>query len=569
MDTDATIFCENCERKLPIGRDAPRHTPISGAHLHSEHVPTESEISETAKIIEDEERLLDEYDKAIGQLLQKMDRLQEERGALAKRIGDRRSSISAIRKLPVELWSEIFSYHCNDPCSLTICDARQPKAPTNDLSKVCTRWKTMVVGLPHLWSSIRFHFFEHAQRSFQGPHGSILQKYLQNSREHPLDVTLEHRDRCYHRLPDDEVAGLSLLKTLFNHLPRCSVLQLNLEPVLLHSIDLPTNQWFPFLRSFHEKLSLASPGPGSESNPLDRLRDIILSNAPNLVHVTTMQLFDTWIPGPCPHLVSIEADRTSFPSSLLRLLSKTPSLREFTADKTKLDPGPYLTMPLTLSHLHKITLFHDEVDSSSTAFSVFLDSLTLPALEDAKFGVFGSHGVQIPSGWISLIPGILHRSQCLLWSLDLTLCNMDMNVTEICGTLRSCPTLLDLRILIYPHDGSMRDVPSSNQLLLDLASPSSGGFLPKLKTLIIEEDLSTLTASVVEAVLTVAERRSPHRAPLYGLASLAEIGFRSCTGGLAYVAHPGNAEGNLDDWCATVEARIEALEEDEMICEID
>ncbi|KAJ6517512.1 hypothetical protein C8R47DRAFT_255505 [Mycena vitilis] len=105
---------------------------------------------------------LKRYDAEIEQLQGLLSRLVSERRALAEHLGACRKVSAPIRRLPVELLTEIFqaSIPCKEntktPHSSTSKEEldRLAKRSLLELSQVSSLWHTIAIGTPQLWSTI-------------------------------------------------------------------------------------------------------------------------------------------------------------------------------------------------------------------------------------------------------------------------------------------------------------------------------------------------------------------------------------------------------------------------------
>ncbi|KAF9255540.1 hypothetical protein L218DRAFT_844674, partial [Marasmius fiardii PR-910] len=164
--------------------------PIDPDYLHSSHAPSDVDASQMLKLLEEEMEELKQYTDNIAYLCQKLEDLQIGKQKLEDHITQRRSTLSAWRRVPVELWEDIFTYACSfsasDGYSLTIKTDREHQSIVTMspavLSHVCTRWKTILIERPRFWSSIDLQSLPLSTAT-----NPILQMFLTRSARCPLD----------------------------------------------------------------------------------------------------------------------------------------------------------------------------------------------------------------------------------------------------------------------------------------------------------------------------------------------------------------------------------------------
>ncbi|KAF9264135.1 hypothetical protein L218DRAFT_863567 [Marasmius fiardii PR-910] len=122
--------------------------------LHSEYFLSGAEIIRNKAILEDEEEALRQYDEEITRLQSTLGKLRTERDALHRRVVERRWAVSALRRFPNEILSEIFCLCVGDQPSLSVGPDEYSSTIPLDISHTCSRWRNVIKALPQLWSSI-------------------------------------------------------------------------------------------------------------------------------------------------------------------------------------------------------------------------------------------------------------------------------------------------------------------------------------------------------------------------------------------------------------------------------
>ncbi|KAJ8092534.1 hypothetical protein PM082_023787 [Marasmius tenuissimus] len=185
-------ICRTCKFTPSI-----RYPPISKDQFRKEFAIPDATLIQMASIIEEEEeRDIEHCNGEILRLQNILESLQSEKKALEEQVAQRRSYISPMRRVPHELWVEIFSmciseqqqlmaeseskemkkYNCTDK------DWHTMFATPFRLAGVCLRWRIIVNSTPALWSRIFYNLLWEERRPG-------LELYLERSEGHDLDIS--------------------------------------------------------------------------------------------------------------------------------------------------------------------------------------------------------------------------------------------------------------------------------------------------------------------------------------------------------------------------------------------
>ncbi|THU89872.1 hypothetical protein K435DRAFT_677003, partial [Dendrothele bispora CBS 962.96] len=117
-------------------------------------IPSESEASQIEQEIVDCSSDIAKYDTEIETLEGVLEELRRKRCEIQRYSDERRSLLSPIRKLPIEILGEIFAASCSG-YGLLITTNPEPEgkisAHTLTLSHVCSQWRNFVISTPSLW----------------------------------------------------------------------------------------------------------------------------------------------------------------------------------------------------------------------------------------------------------------------------------------------------------------------------------------------------------------------------------------------------------------------------------
>ncbi|KAF5368999.1 hypothetical protein D9758_002843 [Tetrapyrgos nigripes] len=149
--------------------------------------PSEIEVSQVQRQITEAERSLDRFDAEA--------RDKERDSRIRSRIQVYSTYISPIRRIPIELLTEIFSSLPNS-CGLRV-SFDDIDTPTLNLSHVCSSWRAVTLSTPKYWSNLDINL-ENGRTAMQ----KIVDVYLRLSGNSPLQLRLsassETGDAVYH-----------------------------------------------------------------------------------------------------------------------------------------------------------------------------------------------------------------------------------------------------------------------------------------------------------------------------------------------------------------------------------
>ncbi|KAJ6479501.1 hypothetical protein C8R47DRAFT_608140 [Mycena vitilis] len=142
------------------------------------------------------------YDAEISQLQAQLKDVKDDRLALQTYYNECISLKAPIRRLPVEILAEIFTF-CDSPSAAQLAGLRDEDvvsinaalsllahAPLLSASQVCARWHEIVIGTPKLWGTIHLDGVLWATPARTEKMMDVLQAVLQRGGNRPLSVTV-------------------------------------------------------------------------------------------------------------------------------------------------------------------------------------------------------------------------------------------------------------------------------------------------------------------------------------------------------------------------------------------
>ncbi|KAF9259109.1 hypothetical protein L218DRAFT_963880 [Marasmius fiardii PR-910] len=492
------VLCEKCS---DIGID-PRF-------LRTSYVPSQSEIRQMKETIEGESQLKE---------------IEEPCSCLSERIRQRRSVVSALRRVPFELWRDIFHLCEEESYCLTFDTNPSFRSPwhTDDggvviiprlLSRVCSRWRDIINNSPCLWSSISIRLNSKTHPRIHIP----LAVHLRNSKDHPLTLGVKpyapnESDRAFIM-----ASAENIFRVLLPHIWRCDFLDMRLGsfgPLLEHALSLGKPSPFTFT---HLKCLLFDMGFAE--------RDLTSSFWKALAQA--------------PKLEVAMIDDFSYPQAVLPYHQLTHLDVRFTIDETLF---PVLSACQSLQSLHLdcfLSTDYDELDSEFTSNPVILPTLRdlhmyIPRFPDDLHALFAkfafpslrmlevschddvSHGTlyRLESEWSPYFLPNLERSASQITHLKLKLDNLLLWIDlDVASVLKVTPNVTHLELELSSCSSDPLQLRGSLvEFLLEhlrVSSPGSSLLVPKLTHLYLYDDSHRWwNLRLVELILGVLESRS-------------------------------------------------------------
>ncbi|KAG7086075.1 hypothetical protein E1B28_003592 [Marasmius oreades] len=254
MGERASFLCERCQRQTEV----PFLRPLNSNLLHSDYIPCETEVSQTTELLEEEARELKQLENDIAPLRRILEQMEAGKRRLEAQIAQRQSILSVQRRVPAELWGNIFAFACSfssrdgyflDIQDLEIDDYHMPEVLSMfpvTLSYVCSRWKAIATGCPKLWSSIRVEVFS----KFSRREMFLVETFLDNSAGFPLNMAIIVPVTWLNDRPLDNYC-LSIWELLTGQFSRCERLSIHVDNLRTLSTLKQPDLSFNNLKAFH------------------------------------------------------------------------------------------------------------------------------------------------------------------------------------------------------------------------------------------------------------------------------------------------------------------------------
>lgn len=140
------------------------HSPFA-TRLGTNYIPSDSDVVHIRDLLTEPRAHVEEVDKEIKRITQRLERLQRERQAYQKYIDDHEAVLSPIRRVPLEILQCIF-LRCLPTKHNGVMTSQQ--APIL-LTHVCRDWRAAALKMPRLWASLHIPIPHRPQKPFSYP----------------------------------------------------------------------------------------------------------------------------------------------------------------------------------------------------------------------------------------------------------------------------------------------------------------------------------------------------------------------------------------------------------------
>ncbi|KAF5371799.1 hypothetical protein D9758_003382 [Tetrapyrgos nigripes] len=518
--------------------------------------PSESVVSQVHHLLQDAEKMISECgaDPSTKARTRRINR----------RIQAYRAYISPNRRVPVEIWTQIFQTSISPLSSpgLTVNEDGILLTPTLNLTHVCATWRAVVISMPGLWSNLDLVLENDPETDSRL--ANTVPIYLQRSQTSPLRFKLNAvREPGDDDDDDDEVeigpAGWGVFKRLLEVSDRWLAVELNMAWSIANHSNLGN-----ILKAFQDNqcnilqsLSIDFGGTHEfdESEESPRLFELF-ARAPQFKSLR-LEEFDPSFALPFSQLRELTVDsifgeQIMLPfemcHNLLKLDITVESLEDY-----HIYSGFFEECMPVLSSL-RCSLF----SCVSNAHPIF-PCLSLPALRHLELSADYSYGVEACQALSYNLKDLILRSSCQLSTLKLAIFGLsDQDIIQI---LLQTPQLAHLELGALHSRGFTTSL--FQHLSLHSNQPGNGLLVLRLTSLLIWidnrccQDLEDLLPDPKVILAMVQSRRNPEIEGLtsFGFhvfrhsASAISSRFKDWVSSFSRVAEPGLsalAEGGLE-----------------------
>ncbi|KAF5352987.1 hypothetical protein D9758_007964 [Tetrapyrgos nigripes] len=179
-----TVLCDRCQSKLTVEERTP--SPPLQEMFRSTYKPSDVEISQVNSLIESANRDLERYDAEIRKVAETFLILRKRRDDLLHYRDRCYSIVSSFRRIPAEIWTEVFLYTLGSRRGLLVTEDFLV-APPVVLSQICSLWRNVAtLGSPELWSDLCLN----VASNWPGVQ-HLVDLYLDRSKSAPLTLKVK------------------------------------------------------------------------------------------------------------------------------------------------------------------------------------------------------------------------------------------------------------------------------------------------------------------------------------------------------------------------------------------
>ncbi|KAL0068547.1 hypothetical protein AAF712_004262 [Marasmius tenuissimus] len=416
---------------------------VTRSHTPYPPIPSDHDRARILESLTCDEKILEKCREEITSLTQRLAKFEAYTSSLQERINQRRFIVSSIRRVPPEIWNQIFSMVCAlHPYSLALSRNHPVVAPPMTLSQVCPLWRTIIHASPRLWSSLDVDIHQPS-----GGHQDIVKMFLRHSGKQPLKMRIvDSKPQIPVMVAFHPVGamGLALFKMLISESTRIYELDADFDGRMLDLITGCSDINFPILSFFRNAVS-KRPDVTSGQWFWDAIQKAPFKHAVSGYYYPPILPYSQLETLVCePHLEAtmvMECFQRFAPNNLVSL--------------TFLDIGipanmRTLVVPVTLPSLKHLTIKTSSGPSRDVLGGV-LECLTLPSLQslelqsDCSFGY--SDAVPPPPSITWSLLGMVTRSECSLTRLSLNVPGiLQTTDTPLTQVLDATPDLTCLEI---------------------------------------------------------------------------------------------------------------------------
>jgi hypothetical protein len=381
--------------------------------------------SQYSKNIAGIESNISKLDDEMSRLQTVMGQLVDERQRLERSLEEHRSVVAPIRRIPLELLSEIFIFCADSSSSGSNSNFDVTKAPIK-LSFVCSKWRSLAISMSQLWSSIslqggREDVHSWGRSQIYSIRTDMLSTWLLRSGSSPLTLRINGL-----WLKHDALT--SCISIMIPHSHRWRDVTFSLYEEHWEMLSAVKGH-LPQLERFDVDI------PGDPSNGLD-IPFNIFEVAPKL-HTITIQVslnpsnwLVPWGQLRCFHF------NLDFGLGLAWVLEACPNLIRCTIDIYTLYEALDHFDHSSLASLHLLPHVEEHLD-------VLFNSLTLRALQDLDIALplSACPTIALPQ---NAVASMLDRSSCNLQRLRLSCVGFTSD--ELVAILQAQPSLVELVI---------------------------------------------------------------------------------------------------------------------------
>jgi len=478
--------------------DLKKRRNAAEALLYSNTAPSEWQVQEVWRAIEqkeaelhsvqtqilDLERTVENYED-LSEHQQEMKKLIAQRDEAQSLLEAQRAILSPIRRVPIEILSEIFLHTLHNRCSNEISPYPSPNNSPMLLSNICLSWRKLALDLPLLWSTLHITIDNTVCR----PNPQLIPLWLQRSGSLPLSITFVDR-----RSPSEppQLTQLEDLAQAHNSegITAVSIFeQLAPSYARWHSLSLEYTEWrrptgLSFITKDSSPLNLQTLTVSRDfwlSEDVDSLTALMA--APQLTSLDWKCRHSRLDPIqvlPLAQMVNLDLNHRFDLNSLLDLFNACPNLVSGNFYVIHLPEGliPQLerqTRIPVLDHLRELKLSMDW-DVARLMGALKVPSLTSFMLrKNNDIFTLGEHPIGRFWDQTAFI-GMLQRSACRLTILDLA--DVDVSPQELLALLQMQNSSLEHLVLAGEH---LQSYPVDDEVLKALTPGRDGCLCPKLE----------------------------------------------------------------------------------------
>ncbi|KAK1231228.1 hypothetical protein PQX77_005664 [Marasmius sp. AFHP31] len=489
--------------------------------LHTNYVPSAKELGELEDLVLEPKERMKRVDEEIH-------RLQTEQDELQQFVDDHNALRSPFRRLPADIWGEIFVYCLpTNKLNVAFCAARE--APLL-LTTICRAWREIALNTPRLWSAL------HVRVSGADPDPTFparlegIKLWLDRSGSRPLTLSISMCDNNPSNIPTvtdlDSTPYTALMDLLSSYSRRWGTLSLDLGVKVSHLQPLErfTIEDLPLLETVYVGGPALIIGADPSAVPPTSSHRTPTSFANLLPHLPSLRSLHSRsgcklvldIASTCRRLTQLTSSSSVLPTVALRQIAAScPVLGTLTlrtlfystqGDVTTSQEGPVVWPSLQELNLHfdgpGYFIANGDAYSFHSVLKGTFDSIITPQLYrlSIQFGAFPNRPVEdvVPfQDFIANSPSLTHLHVLGYNVLDAEALSRCLHFAPSLTTLTLRPRIRYFTGGWSPRRPAVSAVPPTEWIPKLLSSLNGLGSCPEMETF----DLGRCTPGDINSIL--------------------------------------------------------------------
>ncbi|KAK7472417.1 hypothetical protein VKT23_000531 [Stygiomarasmius scandens] len=192
-----STLCARCQVELVTTQAEQRLPPLENEKLSSSYIPSDTDLTHIPFILKAEhwQQGIERYDREIDTLSDILTTLKARRDDFQREMDRYKAVVSPVRRIPVEIWIDIFSFACCDRESRSYgleISLGGVLTPALALAQTCSLWRSIAISSSKLWSALSINLACIERRVVD-----LVKLYIHRSGSAPLTLSIFAHDAVF------------------------------------------------------------------------------------------------------------------------------------------------------------------------------------------------------------------------------------------------------------------------------------------------------------------------------------------------------------------------------------